>query len=420
MLEHERKINVITSAPNQNREHFSDHLERLVPYFAARSLNRVVAVSRGVETLSIDMWNSFGHHMDQGYKKQVRFDGASREEYSKLLIDEKYRFLEGIGIDVSSNEIVRDDDPDTIDWVENKLGRLLDEGVIYEDTESVSVCSGCGNIIAAATSNVSTCSRCDGVDIRVEKRNVLFLDLPGDRLRIVRNRVDLPRKAGFINGQFATLPGRVMIARNRDYGQPLGIPGYEDMVLDPKIGLALMPEMVAEKYGIDVLTQVQGATTAKNTTPYTCVLSPELSARYIFTSNIPPNVDERKLSELGVDFFTKYLPIHMLDRSSNLDVSQLQALSIEHSKVKRKIENATHYLESNLSEALSESPLDSTRVVAAMGSVAAYDIRRGVLEMRKYVYEDLGGRYVQELREHGRGLSLESIQSINSILNEVF
>lgn len=413
-------MDVIMSAPNQNREHFSSHLERFVPFFAARALNRIVSLDSESIPLQIDTWNSFGNHMDQSFAKQTQFDGASRKEYSDLILEQKYRLLEGVGIDTSSHEVIRDDDDATIDWMLNKIGNLYRTDVIYEDDESVNVCTSCNNIISSSSSSASKCSRCSSTDIKIDKRRTLFIDLPGDRVDYIRDRIDLPRKSNFINGQFATLPGRVMIARQRDYGQELGISNYEDQVLDPKIGLSLMPEMIAERYGIDSLTQVQGSTTAKNTTPYTARLSPELNAHYIFTGNIPQNIDTGRLNELGANFFTKYLPIFMLDRSGNLNEQQLDALSVEHSKVSRKLDNVLSYLQYYEGDPTEEIQGATSKIKEAMSIIALRNVRAGVLDMRKYIYDNLSKYYADELRIKGRALPSSDINFIREATAEIF
>jgi len=413
-------MDVIMSAPNQNREQFRSHLERLTPFFAARALNRIISLNKGMTPIQIDVWNTFGNHMDQSYAKQTQFDGASRKEYSDFLLKQKYEFFEEIGIDTSLHEVVRDDDDKTREWMLNKINDLHSNGTIYEDVESVNACSSCGNIISSATSNVSSCSRCDSTNIKIDKRRTLFIDLPGDRIDYVRGRVDLPRKSSFINGQFATLPGRVMIARRRDYGQELGIPDYEDEVLDPKIGLSLMPEMLAERYGINSLTQVQGANTAKNTVPYTARLSPELNAHYIFTGNIPSNIDTDRLSELGTGFFTKYLPIFMLDRSGNVGEQQLDTLSVEYSKASRKLSNVLPYLQSYECESMEEIRDATGRLKEAMSSIALRNVRTGILDVRKYIYDDLSKHYADELRTKGRVLPPSDIDFIKKTTTEIF
>ena len=117
-------MDVIMSAPNQNREEFSSHLERLVSFFAARVLNRIVSLTEGSTPLQIDAWNSFGSQMDQSLAKQTQFDGASREEYSDLILKQKYELHEEVGVDTSSHEVVRDDDDATMKWMLDKISEL--------------------------------------------------------------------------------------------------------------------------------------------------------------------------------------------------------------------------------------------------------------------------------------------------------
>lgn len=114
----------IVSAPNQNHENFAQRTERLIPFFGAVTLSKLVALQSGQTLPQIDMWNSFGHQMDVAYKAQTRFDGASREEYASQLIDEKYRYFDSIGINTANRHIVRDDDLETMTWIQSKLQLL--------------------------------------------------------------------------------------------------------------------------------------------------------------------------------------------------------------------------------------------------------------------------------------------------------
>lgn len=388
---------IIASAPNQNRDNFDSRLERLTPLFAAYALNEVRA-RVGHPVARIDMWNCFGSHMDREYSLQNRFDGISREEYSTQLLREKYNFLEDLGIDTSDTVVLRDDDTNTIEWIRLKLQDFLEQGVIYEDEDTVTSCLNCNNIVASAASCASTCGYCRSDRLTIEKRKTLFIDMINLDAEEVRSRVLLPKKTRFLKGQLATLPSRVMITRKRDYGQPIGISGYEDFVLDPKIGLSLMPEMVIEQYDLDTITQIQGSATAQNTIPYTAVLSPDISASYILTSNIPNNIDQAGMGSLGVDFFTKYLPLFMLDRVQNVDETQLENLRKEHSRIKRKLDNITSYIDLSTITTPENTPIDTSILVRALGKIASYSVREGIMDIRKFIYDDLSGDVISKMK----------------------
>jgi len=415
------KIGDIMSAPNQNHENFAQRTERLIPFFGARVLSRLISLESGQPLPQIDMWNSFGYLMDESYKSQTRFDGASREEYASLLLAEKYAYFASIGIDIDKREIVRDDTPDTQAWMQTKLQKLYDNGTIYEETEALSVCASCGYIMGVASVVVGSCNRCKSQDIRVERRPSLFIDLVGDRQEYIHDKILLPKKAGHINGQFATLPGRVLISRQRDYGQSLSFLGHDGMVLDPKIGLGLMPEMVSERFGLQSITQVQGALTAKNTVPYTALLSPDLNAKYIFTNHAPKNITSETVDRLGVDFFTKYLPLFMLDKTGDVSEAQLQALVVEHSKTKRKLDNAIGYIRS--SEGL-EIPLpakDSQLLADNVNDIVSNQkIRNSVMNMRKYIFESIGKNHTDAVRFDNKKLREVDLQIIEKTLREIF
>lgn len=409
---------IITSAPNQNRDNFDNRLERLMPLFTAYTLNKVRA-SLGHSAMRIDMWNCFGSHMDKEYSLQNRFDGIGREEYSTQLLHEKYKFLEDLGVDISDVVVVRDDDDSTTEWIRLKIQDFLEEGVIYEDEDAVVSCLNCDNIVASAASKASVCGYCKSDRLTIEKRKTLFIDMINLDTEGVRGRIILPRKTRFLKGQFATLPSRVMITRKRDYGQPIGIVGYENFVLDPKIGLSLMPEMVVERYGLDAITQIQGAATAQNTIPYTAVLSPNVPANYILTSNIPNDIDLSRLSSLGADFFAKYLPLFMLDRVQNIDEVQLENLRKEHSKIKRKLDNAINYIDSSSGLSSENSPIDTSILVRALGKIASYSAREGVMDIRSFIYNDLSRDVISNMKSGHGGPRRDDLERIVYLLKEV-
>lgn len=414
------EIGAIVSAPNQNHENFAQRTERLIPFFGANILSRLVTLHSGKPLPAIDMWNNFGHQMDEAYSNQSLLDGASRRQYADLLIDKKYAYFASLGINIDTRTIVRDDDPETMSWMEQRLQKLYDEGIIYEDTEALSVCTSCGNIISVATVKVGSCSRCKSQDIAIEKRPSLFVDLPGSRQQYVHDKILLPKNAGHINGQFATLPGRVIVSRQRDYGQPLDFLGYEGMVLDPKIGLGLMPEMIVERFKLKVLTQVQGAPTAKNTVPYTTLLSPDIETRYIFTNHVPGNISTTEVQKLGVDFFTKYLPLFMLDKTGDVNDAQLNSLVIEYSKAKRKLDNALHYLRTNIGEDIPMPAQDKALLSDSLSNFANQNIRSTVINLRKYIFEGIGKRYTDELRLSGKSIADDDLTAAEKILKEIF
>ncbi len=415
------EIGAIMSAPNQNHENFAQRTERLIPFFGARVLSRLISLESGKPLPQIDMWNSFGHLMDEAFKSQTRFDGASREEYAGLLLDEKYAYFASIGIDTGEREIIRDDAPETQAWVQEKIQKLYDNGTIYEDDEALQICASCRNIISVASVVVGSCSRCKSQDIRIKKRPSLFIDLTGDRQKYIQGKVLLPKNAGHINGQFATLPGRVLIERQRDYGQSLAFLGRDDMVLDPKIGLGLLPEMVSERFGLQAITQIQGAPTAKNTVPYTSLLSPDLDAKYIFTNHAPKNITTETIDTIGVDFFTKYLPLFMLDKTGDVSEVQLQALIVEHSKAKRKLDNALLFIRSNEGVEVPLPPKDEQLIADSLRDIASSEkIRNSVMNMRKYIFEGIGKRYTDAARIDNEKLNEDDLQAVEKTLREIF
>lgn len=312
----------IIAAPSQNRENYRNELERLVPFLGARALNNLKD-----ETTTIDLWNNIGVKMDNSYKDDCR-GAASRSEYSSSLLRDRYNYLEEIGVIDSdeSRKIICDDAPDFMEWSRRKTMELFDFGMIYEDKENMYVCDSCDATLGVAVDRVDRlkCHQCDCTGFHTEIRSALFLNINKESPNII-----LPRKAKHIMNHAANLPSRVAIERSRPYGLSLDFLGSK-YVLDPKIGLAMLPEYISDMVQKPNIAIVQGYSTLYNTSPYTKVISPKTNVGYILSANIPKGMNKDFFEKSGVGFFRDYMPLFAADRTGDINEKQIEDLKIEH------------------------------------------------------------------------------------------
>lgn len=419
MLDVTKVETLIVSAPSQNHEAFLLKTERLMPLLAARALTSVFEQYYGEKMPQLDMWNCFGKKMDDGYTNSPLRHDLSRPEYEEHILSARYAYLESLGVGISDRIVVRDDSEETISWTTDKLTELANTGQIYEDYEYVNVCHHCDNTISVAIVDISSCGLCKSNDIRKERRSELFVDIDKDSLDDAYSKILLPINKTFLRGQFGTLPPRSLLARQRDYGLPLDFMGKEGKVLDPKIGLGLMSGMVMEKHESGRMIQIQGSETAKNTLPFTASLSPNADISYIMTSRIPSGISAEKVEELGPDFFTKYLPLYLLDKCGNVSQQQIQSISAEYRKASNKFENVLRYFEQ---VEFDEQPLDQTltnELNEAFSNICNYNVRMGVLAIRSFVFNKLSRNIVETAKKTHIAPSSDDLKKIEDLVRTV-
>ncbi|MDD5481908.1 MAG: hypothetical protein PHR64_03120, partial [Candidatus Shapirobacteria bacterium] len=246
MIESERKI--ITASAAENLDTINERVvHRLIPMLVAENITRVIEYESGRIMPRVDLWNCVGMKMDKIFMAQQGRYGSRRDFSTSLLVD-KYTILKELGIPKKGRDIIRDDDDTTKSWLEKKLEQLFSSGAVYIDSVGVNICNNCGYLQSVDSVSLASCTVCGNSRFHSEKRNVLMVDIPKDRESLIKDKIIYPQNTKYIRSFFDQLPPRIMISRVREYGLPLDSIGLEGYVLDPKIGVALMPELVAEKY----------------------------------------------------------------------------------------------------------------------------------------------------------------------------
>lgn len=411
MVEFGEKL-IIASA-SQNLDTKSERVvHRLIPILVAENLTRVSEYESGKPRHRVDLWNCVGMRMDKSFINQNVY--TSRRDFSSALLADKYILLEELGIPSQGRAIIRDDDESTKTWLEQKVKELLSLHAIYIDSVGVNICNSCGYLQSIDYSNINSCTVCNGGSFHKEKRDVLMVDIPKDRNSLIKDRIVHPKNTKHIRSFFDQLPPKMMISKVREYGLPLdsiGLPGY---VLDPKIGVALMPELVAEKYGLSELTQVQGAAVATNAIPYTSILTSGFHHTYVLLPKIPVTTLEQARN-IGISFISRYLPFVLMTHRGDITPVQLKTAQEEYARVTWKIDSILYMLQPKSTQSVNLTPEDHQALADVVRDFSEYRIRTGQEKLSKF-FKSQGRRYIQELKDSGYYLNPTDIDTIEDII----
>jgi hypothetical protein len=331
------KLRLTIASPSQNLDTKSERFfHRFIPILVAENINRMAEYDSGKSLPRIDLWNCIGARMDESFNKQKQY--VSRRDFSSALLEDKYIILNKLGISSEKRTIIRDDDSYTMSWFKDKLINLMSLGTIYLKKMDVDICSSCGYLKALSKMHDGNCTRCNGENFHQEKRKVLMLDLPKDINSLNSTHIVYPKNIKSIRNQFNQLPPKMMISKMRDYGLSLDFFDLPNYVLDPKIGVSLMPELLSEITHLKEITFVQGASIATNNIPYSSILSRKLDNDYVLLPKIPKMALENA-ENLGIGFVGRYLPLILMEHNKNMTASQLENAQQNYSLMRNKANN---------------------------------------------------------------------------------
>jgi len=413
MTESDRNLTIASASQNLDTKK-ERVVHRLIPMLVAENMTRIAEYEFGESISRVDLWNCVGMRMDKAFKQQNKFN--SRRDFSTSLIVDKYTILEELGIPNSGRDIIRDDDDDaTRTWFEHKIQELFTSGSIYIDSIGVNICDTCGYLQSIDVSSVDSCSLCDGSCFHQEKRELLMVDIPKDRQSLIEDRIIYPKNTKHIHSFFDQLPPRMMISKVREYGLSLDSIGLEGYVLDPKIGVALMPELVAEKYSLSKLTLTQGAAVATHAIPYTSILTTGFHHTYVLLPKIPiTTLDEAR--EIGIGFIGRYLPLILMTFNGDITPNQLRVAREEYSRIIWKIDNILSLLQSESGQPIHLRPDDNQVLAEVAKDFREYRIRDGQKKLREFLLKTQGKRYAEEMRGKGYYLSTSDINTLEEII----
>ena len=406
---------LIAVAPGQNLELGERKvIQRFMPLLVAENLTRIKEYQTGNQWKRIDMWNCVGMRMDMQFTTQN--SGITREEYSTQLLDDKYRLLGELGIDRTGRVIVRDDAEDTKAWLNKKIELLFSDGRIYIEKAPVLVCNRCDYVQGAVEARVSSCSKCSNAFFHGEDRIALFVDIP-HKETLFAGKVYSPKKQARLAGRFKDLPPRMMISKTRQEGLSLDNLGLDGLVLDPKIGISLLPEMVASNHDLKEITQVQAEATSTHNIPYVSLLTDSFISTYVLLPKIP-TTDINQARDMGIEFVTRYLPILLMMSTEDISESQIKQAQIAYEQITTKFRNVIYMLRSGNKEETYLSEEDREICQEIVDHFGNYELRRGLDKLKDFI-RTLGRRYALELKKDGLYLcetDLDTLKDIASLI----
>lgn len=413
MITQSEKKLIIASAPQNLDTRKERVVQRFIPLLVAENLTRIAEYESGRPIPRVDLWNCVGMRMDKSFADQTMY--ASRREFSSALLADKYAMLNEFGISCQGRDIIRDDDNATKTWFEGKIKQLFSSGIIYIDLVGMNICNNCNYLQSVENSFLDSCSVCNSSEFHIEKRRVLMVDIPPkDRNSLINDKIIHPKNISHIRSFFDQLPPRSMISKIREYGLSLDSIGLEGYVLDPKIGVALMPELVAEKYHLSELTLVQGASIAANTMPYTSILTSGFNHTYLFLPKIP-KISIEQARDLKLSFFSRYLPLILMTYNNNIKSDQFKIIQENYARIRRKIDSTLSILKSGSVKPFDLLQEDYGAIKEIIRDFSEYKIRDGQEKFGKF-FKNQGRRYTKELRGNGYYLNPRDVNTLEDIV----
>lgn len=412
---------LITQAPIQVRPDTAAKHERLFPFFCAEALNRIEEYQTGREARRVDMWNTTGDKIDSIYAQTNR--GESRFDFNGRQIDARYELTASYyGLVREGRFVVRDDMPDYVQVVKEQTGKFIENGIFVVKAERFTNCIPCDKVIAPVAAGINKCPTCHFTELGEQTKIGLFIDLSKKRKSEIKERTTIrPKYAAYsFNAGVDMLPEQLQIAKQRVYGVGLtefGVDG--DLVLDPKIALA-MSNLVTQEMGLgEIDLMVQGVDSLVNTVPFTALLDPK-HIEYAALGLIPKySGDEVTLENAG--FYSVFLPLAMMVAKNNLAVGQKSALYSEYQKTRRKFENSIAFLSRNPGfDTISLSQGDLDQVAQINTLLINHDCRNAMLGFRDFAYQTLSGKYVTQSREAGKNLATEQIAQLKNTYRLIY
>lgn len=353
---------MFTAGPMQNIDWHDHGVERCIPHLISDTLN-------GIENnkLNVQMWNN------NTPKTATQYKGSGTKKSFENYCDDEISIKNNIMTDVGYNmddkqvDVVADTDAQFGMWVNDKIDRLMSSGTIYEERGEFHICMDCGNVIAESSVEIAAnCVICNSSRVEIKNEKGLFVDFPEDKDSLFQDQLFsslTPSAQKDMSNRFKLTPHRSFINKRRFTGILLEKSGFDGFVVDPKVAIALMPEFVANKHGIDSIVQIHGASTATNTLPYTSIFNDgSFHNSYIFINKTPAGVLLEN-QNLGAGFYG-YCAANLISKMSPMKIYEFSAIKHEFIKTKNGLQNALQWLENDNANSVIELQGDTINTIS--------------------------------------------------------
>lgn len=410
---------IITQAPIQTREDTTHKHERLFPLLVAETLNRVDEHQSGTQNPRVDVWNTQGLTQEKQFEAYPVDHFVNRDQFIEGLISTRYALLdEHYGIEVNERRVIRDDDDDFVNIVNQRVEELIEEGTFQIHEEKFSYCTNCEQVIAPLVAQVSHCPCCNNSNLGWKSKKGLFIVLtPSVKSWILVNSNIKPLGAShsFIS-TIHNMPPMIQVSKQRTHGISLTEYGIdEDFVLDPKIALAMMETVLKEKVTGRLSKIIIGRNAVKNFVPYAILLNRNHEAEYIATGLIPPYNDS-SFQQLPPSFYSSYLALIMIGRPIDLAERQLRAFGKEYLKLQRKYKACLQICKKLNDLGYEINPLqDDGEIEEITNMMKENKMREAILKLRDFIYKNISKDYIEECKEKSLRPDPEVIDQLNTL-----
>jgi DNA-directed RNA polymerase subunit RPC12/RpoP len=426
MSEISRKT-IFVPGPVQNLSLNIHKPNKFIGTFTSVALQSLYAKFCNAENKYLASFNCCGIQLDREYNS-IDKPAYNRFQFESDKIGLKLSLFRQLGIN-NDFEIWRDDSLESINWIQKEIKRLFISGAIYTEMAVFNVCKQCGNSISLDEAKATQCVVCEGKLFVKDKRIGLFTNFPTKKDELVRGKLVLPKNQSvqkMIFDMYKHLPDRVFINRRRNYGISLSfldIPGLTQDFLDPEVSLSFMPAIISELYDYDTVIQIQSMRTALRVIPFTSLFNTRRFAdKYLLTQYISDISLKEVEEKLSINFYVKYLPLFLLNRSTDIPNSQIYQLVREYQSFKFRYLKLLSFLENriNTEQEFNFDKEDILYLDEIRNNFLKLNMREGVLMLRKFLFNTLSPKYVQILLDRKANIREEDIVYLSNIFSWIF
>jgi len=246
---------VIVNAPTQNKE-FSpdDKLGKVIPLFVADWLRHSDADY--IQAGAIDLWNNVLAAEQTGHTAES-YDRMSRSRLAR-----KYgsSLLSAVRTELPAY-VITDTDADFATWSQGIIEKSVERGTLRTESHDVYICDSCDATIAEAAGPCTNgCMSCASFNVHIEPRPVLVSTVD----EVAERKVDAA--TGTTHTKAA--PRQSIVNRRRLNGIGLEAVGFEDDVVDPRVGLGMLAVYAASLANADQVDIIASRATVRQNMPY--------------------------------------------------------------------------------------------------------------------------------------------------------